>query len=257
MIRIDRSRASAPKSLLIDGPTHLESTIEPRARSGQLRESDFASSIYGNEEIRLRLWRMQHGKCCFCEQHCEVKHETVEHFRPKTEASDDIHGKGTKRAGYWWLAYEFKNLYFCCRKCNTPKSSFFPLEPGALPLPPRALPWTAREQAILLDPAEDPEPHITWMWRGPKHGFVPVGVTERGRQTVRAIDLDQRDTLKRIRAIHYERHVAPVIKRYLAAKKRKDRVALAEARRDALRLTEPDAQYSGMARFVLRKAGIL
>ena len=92
---------------------------------------------------------------------------------------------------------------------------------------------------------------------GPKHGYVPVGVTERGKQTIRALELDQRDTLKRIRARYYERHVAPVIKRYRSAKRRGDTAAATEARDHALRLAEPDAEYVGMVRFVLRKAGIL
>ncbi len=258
MIRIDRSRATSTRALLVDGPAHLASTIEPRVASGTLRSADFDRQIYGNEEIRLRLWRMQHGKCCFCERSYEDKHSTVEHFRPKTEASDDTKGKGNKRAGYWWLGYEFGNLYFCCKNCNTPKSTFFPLATGTNPLAPRMLPWTTPEQALLLDPgADDPEPHITWRWMGPKHGYVPVGVTERGRQTIRAIELDRRDTLKRLRAKHYAKHVAPLIKRYRDANKRGDVTTADEARRDALRLAESDAEYAGMARFVLRKAGVL
>lgn len=235
MIHIDRLRASATKALLVDGPAHLTSKIEPRVTSGALRSADFDRSIYRSEEIRLRLWRMQHGKCCFCEKSYEDKHSTVEHFRPKTEASDDTKNKGNKRAGYWWLGYEFRNLYFCCKNCNTPKATFFPLAPGATPLAPRMLPWTTPEDALLLDPgAENPEPHITWQWKGPKYGFVPVGITERGKQTIHAVDLDQRDTLKRLRGNYYAKHISPLIKRYRAAKKRGDVATMDEARRDAL-----------------------
>jgi len=258
MIRIDRSRAAAPKALLQDGPAHLASTIEPLAASGRLRSTDFDRGIYCSDEVRLRLRDMQHHKCCFCERPSEDKHATVEHFRPKAEASDDVRGKGTKRPGYWWLAYEFKNLYFCCKNCNTPKSTFFPLEPGAAPLPLRALPWATPERAVLLDPGfDDPEQHITWRWMGPKHGYVPVGVTERGKQTIRAVELDQRDTLKQLRANYYERHIAPVIKRHREAKSRGDTAAADEARRDAQRLADPRAEFAGMARYVLRRAGLL
>jgi uncharacterized protein (TIGR02646 family) len=258
MIRIDRSRASAPKALQQDGPAHLASAIEPLAASGRLRSDDFDRRIYCSDELRLRLWRMQHGKCCFCERPYEAKHSTVEHFRPKTEASDDVKNKGNKRLGYWWLAYELENLYFCCRNCNTPKGTYFPLEPGAAPLRPRALPWKTPERALLIDPGfEDPEPHITWRWIGPKHGYVPVGVTERGKQMVRAVALDQRDTLRQLRARYYALHIAPVIKRHRNAKARGDSAALAEARDDAQRLAGPTADYAAMARYVFRRARVL
>jgi uncharacterized protein (TIGR02646 family) len=258
VIRIDRSRVSAPKALLRDGPEHLVSTIEPLATAGRLRSTDFDRDIYCTDELRLRLWRMQHGKCCFCEKSYEDKHSTVEHFRPKAAARDDTRNKGNKRPGYWWLAYELGNLYFCCKGCNTPKATFFPLELQADPLPPRALPWTTVERALLLDPGfEDPEPHITWRWTGPKHGFVPVGVTERGKQTIRAAELDRRDTLKKLRAAYYERHISPVVKRHREATARGDATALAEARADARRLTDPAAEYAGMARHVFRRAGLL
>lgn len=258
MIRIDRSRTFAPKGLREDGAAHLASTIEPLATSGRLRSRDFDRGIYCSEELRLRLWRMQHGKCCFCERYYEDKHSTVEHFRPKTEASDDVRGTGTKRPGYWWLGYELRNLYFCCKNCNGPKSTFFPLEPGATPLAPRALPWKVMERALVLDPGvEDPEQHIVWRRRGRKREYVPVGVTEKGRQTVRAAALDQRDTLNALRARYYERHISPVIERHRKAKTRGDSAALAEARLDALRLADPGAEYAGMARYVFRRVGIL
>lgn len=258
MIRVDRSRASTTKALRLDGSAHLARTIEPLANSGQLRSTDFDRSIYCHEEVRLRLWRMQHGKCCFCERSYEDKHSTVEHFRPKSGASDDVRGKGIKRPGYWWLGYEFRNLYFCCRNCNTPKSTFFPLAPGATPLPPRALPWKAPEHALLLDPGvDDPEPHIVWRWLDRKRGYVPVGVTDRGKQTVRAAALDQRDTLNQLRARYYQREIRPVIGRHREAKARGDSPALAEVRLRAQHLVEPQAEFAGMARFLLRGAGIL
>jgi uncharacterized protein (TIGR02646 family) len=255
MIQIDRSKTSAPRALLEDGPKHLVSVIEPRAKIGALRSTDFDRSTYGSPEVRERLWKMQHGKCCFCERSYEAKHSTVEHFRPKTEATDD---KGTKRTGYWWLGYELKNLYFCCPGCNTPKKSYFPLEPGATPLPARSLPWKTKEQTLLLDPGfEDPEPHIEWVWSGRKHGYVPAGKTERGRQTIHATALDQRDHLKELRGRYYKKHIAPLIKRHREAKARDDAAAQAKARDEALGLAAPDAEFAGMARYVLRRSGIL
>lgn len=258
MIFIDRSRASAPRDLLVRGSAHIEQTIRVRATTGALRSTDFRTDIYKNDDVRHRLWRMQHGKCCFCEREYEEKHSTVEHFRPKTEARDDTRNRGNKRSGYWWLAYTFENLYFCCKNCNTPKATYFPLAPGATPLAPGSLPSTVDEQALLLDPGrEDPEPHIKWIWSGRVQGYVPAGETDQGKCAVRAAELDQRDSLNKLRAKYYKRHIRPVLRRHENASRAGDAAALALALADAKRLSEPQAEYAGMARFLFRRKGLL
>lgn len=255
MIRVDRSRAAEPRSLRREGQAHLASTIEPLVAKDQLRSRDFSQAIYGAHDVRQRLWKMQHRKCCFCERLHEDKHSTVEHFRPKTRASD---GTGNDRPGYWWLAYEFRNLYFCCKNCNTPKGTFFPLASGSQPLSARELPWQTTEAALLLDPGvDDPELHIEWRWMGRRRGYVPVGRTDRGKQTIRATKLDQRDTLSQLRARHYRREIRPVIKEYRRAKHDDDAVAVTAARARAEHLSQPDAEFSGMSRSVLKRAGVL
>ncbi|MEM9453355.1 MAG: hypothetical protein AAGF11_04200 [Myxococcota bacterium] len=202
---------------------------------------------------------MQHYKCCFCEREYEIKHATVEHFRPKTEASDDTRNRGHKRPGYWWLAYELGNLYFCCRNCNTPKATFFPLDPGASPLTPRTLPTQVPEQAQLLDPGgtDDPEAHIQWRWMGRRRGYVPVGSTIRGRQTVRASELDVRDTLCRLRAKFYDRRVRPILEDFQNAKARGDHAEMAQVRTRARKLAQPQEQFAAMTRWILRRNGVL
>lgn len=223
-----------------------------------LRSTDFDRSIYCSDETRTRLWRMQHFKCCFCERTYETKHSTVEHFRPKTEASDDIRNRGNKRPGYWWLAYEFENLYFCCKNCNTPKATFFPLAPGTLPLRPPELPSVSTERALLLNPGfDDPEPHIEWRWSSRRQAYVPVGTTDEGRNTVRATQLDQRDNLCTLRGDYYRRTIRPVIQRYRQAMASGDEVTLALARNDAQQLAKSEAEYAGMARYLLRREGLL
>lgn len=255
MIGVDRARARAPGSLRREGPKHLDSTIEPLVAAGRIRSEDFLRSIYGNDEVRQRLWSMQHGKCCFCERTYEDKHSTVEHFRPKTKATDL---DGSHRMGYWWLAYEFRNLYFCCRNCNTLKRAFFPLAPASVPLQPRQKPWEATERALVLDPGlVDPEPHIVWRWKNRRDGYVPVGVTEEGRQTIRATQLDQRDTLNRLRHRYYRRELRPVIRAHRDARAQGDDPAVAEAKRRAHLLAQDEAEFAGLARFLFRRFGLL
>jgi hypothetical protein len=109
VISIDRSRGVAPARLISDGSADLP-RIEGLVAAGTLESRDFRRAIYSSDEVRDALWHMQHTKCCFCEHDYEKKNSTVEHFRPKTSA---LARNRAKEPGYWWLAYEFDNLYFC------------------------------------------------------------------------------------------------------------------------------------------------
>ena len=90
---------------------------------------DFDSGIYGAKSVKDALQKAQHGKCAFCES--KITHITygdVEHFRPKAgyrqRPRDPL-----VRPGYYWLAYEWSNLFFCCTLCNQRfKRNHFPLE---------------------------------------------------------------------------------------------------------------------------------
>lgn len=258
MIGIDRSRVKPPDALVQKGPTERDNVIAPKARSAPptLKSGDFKSSIYGSKAVKKRLWEMQDGKCCFCEKWVEVSFTTVEHFRPKTSARDDA---GKSRMGYWWLGFEFENLYLCCSNCNTPKSDYFPLAPGSMPLSEGVLASASNppEAALVLDPgADDPEKHLDWVFV-PGKGFVPAGRDERGKATVGATKLDQRDELIRLRGRYYRKFIVPVIASFKKAQQDNDPVRLAEAQQDAQVLAERDSEYAGMARAILRGEGLL
>src|SRR5690606_19607561 len=88
----------------------------------------FDSGIYGHTNIKTELINNQSGKCAFCEQHIlSISYGDVEHFRPKggykQNYKDSLH-----KPGYYWLAYDWDNLLFCCQKCNQRyKKNYFPL----------------------------------------------------------------------------------------------------------------------------------
>lgn len=258
MIHIDRSNINAPAQLVTDGQHERDTVIEPKALGTPptLQSNDFKRSIYSSDAVRNALWDGQHGKCCFCEKELEIRFATVEHFRPKTSARDDA---GITRPGYWWLGYEFENLYLCCSNCNTPKGNYFPLAANATPLAAKSLPSAATppEGALILDPGvDDPEPHVTWVFLDGR-GLVPVGRDDRGRVTIRATKLDTRDKLAEHRARYYRQHIVPLIRRFKRAQQANDAVALAEAQSDARLLAEADGSYVGMTRALLRQQGLL
>lgn len=89
---------------------------------------------------RLKAWLLDnffHGKCAYCESHFAASsYGAADHYRPKGRVTERMGGKhslraltGEKHPGYFWLAYDWKNLLPCCDKCNTGgKLSYFPIE---------------------------------------------------------------------------------------------------------------------------------
>ena len=78
--------------------------------------------------MKNSLRKAQHDKCAFCESKVtHIAYGDVEHFRPKAgyrqRPEDPL-----EQPGYYWLAYEWTNLLFCCQICNQRhKRNHFPL----------------------------------------------------------------------------------------------------------------------------------
>ena len=133
MIRIVKPR-QAPAVLTTRGKTKtraMESAFT-KASDSYLRGGKtftFESGIYGHRSVKDALIKAQHGKCFLCESKVtHIAFGDVEHFRPKAgyrqKESDEL-GK----PGYYWLAYEWSNLFFACQICNQKfKKNLFPLD---------------------------------------------------------------------------------------------------------------------------------
>jgi hypothetical protein len=115
----------------------------------------------------------------------------VDHFRPR-EGVLGLDGS-YDRAHYYWLAYEWQNLYLACPDCLTLRGARFPVKGR------RAKPGTSgealdREQRLLLDPCSDePDEHLVF---GDSGEVYPD--SERGRHTIEAFNLN-RELLRKAR----------------------------------------------------------
>ena len=136
MIQIDKPR-QAPKVLRDKGTkkrrTNCNSYTRSKAayRKGK-KNFKFDSKIYGHTTVKKGLIKAQHDKCCFCESKVShISYGDVEHFRPKGGVRQTPKGPLGK-PGYYWLAYEWSNLFFSCQLCNQRfKDNLFPLKnPG-------------------------------------------------------------------------------------------------------------------------------
>lgn len=149
------------------------------------RTFEFDREIYGALEVRRTLERAQHHKCCFCER--KIESGDVEHFRPKAGFRQARHDR-LERPGYYWLAYEWSNLYLACGKCNQRnKENLFPLCDSTMRVHSHERAGAlVNEAPIFIDPGvDDPEEFIEFNENQPR----PRNEDSRAHQTILALEL--------------------------------------------------------------------
>jgi len=106
-------------------------------------------------------------------------------------AEDDL-----GRPGYYWLAYEWTNLFFACQICNQKfKANLFPLtDPAARAVSHRD--DLSREDPLLVDPeADDPEVHVGFR----KEYAYPISDSPKARTTIETVGLNREELAERRR----------------------------------------------------------
>jgi hypothetical protein len=167
-----------------------------------------AISFNGAIWTELKEWLLENvfaEKCAYC----EVKISPGffgdgEHYRPKGNVTVvDGTGKrkvvslqdGNRHPGYYWLAYDWRNLLPACSKCNNTKSDQFPVAAAHLDSPvdePDAL--NDKEQPLLINPYfEDPGKYIVFG----RFGIIaPLDGNARGRATIEVFGLNRRELVE-------------------------------------------------------------
>ncbi len=179
--------------------------IESWESQGKIK---FNESVWSD----LKVWLLEnvfHYKCAYCETAIIRNPGHAEHFRPKGAVNYKMEGKKNKftkaitrdadgndveHPGYFWLAYNWKNLLPSCNDCNTAlgKGTQFPcggsyillvaLQAADLPTllkpPSESIKYSGRyylnpedldtlEKPDLLHPYfDDPSEHILFGFRG-------------------------------------------------------------------------------------------
>ena len=158
------------------------------------KSADFPA-LWSDPSVRRDLSRMHNGRCCYCERLRDEKRESdIEHFRPKARIAEE----GPDEPGYWWLAYEWTNLFFACKACNEEfKKTQFPIRGVRATCPDDSL---EEEMPVLLDPAQDPvDTAIGFDWIAQAQTVWVCGVgedEERAMNTARLIGLNRPRLLK-------------------------------------------------------------
>jgi uncharacterized protein (TIGR02646 family) len=165
------------------------------------RRFSFESGIFAHESVKEALIEAQHDKCAFCESKVtHISYGDVEHFRPKAGYRQNANDALTT-PGYYWLVYEWDNLFLACQLCNQRhKRNLFPLANPA----ERATTHqhnAEQEHPLFIDPAlDDPEEYISFRREIP----YAINDNSRGRVTIVSLGLE-RTELSEVRYDRYEK----------------------------------------------------
>lgn len=254
MIKL-KPRPTIPATLSSASLQEYIEGLNQRVQAGdKLQSTDFDGSYWRANDVKKSLSDMHSGKCCYCERKRDEKRETdVEHFRPKACVTEE-----PQHLGYWWLAYNWDNYFYSCKKCNqTHKKNQFPLMLGSL----RAFNPTdniANEKPFLLNPEKDnPEDFIIYEWTKTGGLFVKaVGLDDdlRGHTTIKILGLNQ-GTIPAQRAEIVSILQELVETMHVATKRDPDR-AVKEVAKLIKKETLAEREFAGFRRDFFRHAGL-
>jgi len=121
------------------------------------------------QRLKPELERISHNKCWYCETKNIRTDFHVDHHRPKNKLKNE--NLVEEKEGYWWLAFDYRNLRLACSYCNClhtgadgitrGKSDRFPLLSGSC----RACSPDSNiddEMPLLLDPTNCSDPSMLW-----------------------------------------------------------------------------------------------
>ena len=212
-----------------------------------LKNAPADSNRYRNRKVVMELWKMQHGKCCYCEQKIpkEGHAKAVEHFAPKSVFQ--------VQRNHW------PNLLLACSQCNGKKADQFPVlltdNPNEVKLIYVKKP--GKRVPALIDPSKkiNPEVHLDYrvnLTDGSLAGQIfPRAGSPQGKATVSVIGLAQ--TFYHARRKSHFRTLVRACLGLQEAKDNQDPDALRTALLDFINLVSPGSVFAGMAREFARK----
>ncbi len=229
MIHVNRERAKPPSN-------HAKLAADAYQKAahyfGAVRSKRLQRRWQFDARVSKNAWdnliELFAGKCAYCETSVRTAFGAVDHFRPEVEAT------GLKKQSdpdhYWWLAYEWSNLYLACADCSRNKRTLFPVARR------RAAPETRgddllNEGPLLLDPCRDePGDYLLFDTDGKVSSrrparFLPwVAGHDRGAITIQVLGLNRSTLVAQRRAVIKELNAE--LARWLSAYERRGLRAL-------------------------------
>ena len=210
-----------------------------------------------------------YGKCAYCESAVRTNQPgDIEHWRPKnriTDASDKLvkieteDGKTCTHPGYYWLAYEWRNLLLACAACNRTTVKTFGQRIGKGTRFPvtgfraKKMGEESNERPLLINPVmEDPTTHM----EVDSNTGVMIPKTYRGETCIEIFGLNIRTALVKAR-LDYIKRTKTLIKSSLILIKlgepHEKEEAMRELTKKVERIKSGAIPYSACCRIVLQE----
>ncbi len=81
----------------------------------------------GYRVVKDLLLDLAKHKCLYCDTRVYLSSDEDDNNKTKIKATATIEHYRPKSCGYWWLGYEWTNLYILCKGCNGRKLGRFPI----------------------------------------------------------------------------------------------------------------------------------
>ncbi len=79
------------------------------------------SDVYTDRRMKSKLKKLFYDKCAYCRSRVTAGFDgDVEHFRPKKRVAK----LQNNHPGYYWLIYDWGNLYLSCQHCNQKRINY-------------------------------------------------------------------------------------------------------------------------------------
>ncbi|HGM5882662.1 MAG: AAA family ATPase [Stenotrophomonas maltophilia] len=149
-----------------------------------VRQSRPQFDFFHRSELKRALLIESHGKCAYCEQLLDPEDSVIDRFRPSSGAVD---ASGTiSSPHYWWLAYDWNNLFPSCQQCNFFKGNNFPVVNERIPVGVHT-DFDAVEVPLIINPFRlDPSKHLEYTRDG---RVIPLSLF--GEHTIATIKLNR------------------------------------------------------------------
>lgn len=137
------------------------------------------------------------GHCAYCERAIDTS-DGIGHFRPLSLPYEQ---DGEAFADHYsWLAFEWRNLFLICRRCQKAKGVHFPVTDSRAQFLATFDEVKAEEKPLLIDPTSDnPENHLNYLVSGE---CFPRKNSSKGSITVEVLALNEPELIdERRRAI--------------------------------------------------------
>lgn len=262
MIYIDRKAAQVPKIFESQKAKSARKEAEeffnlPKSKRSQKRFY-FHTDIYAAAEVKGALEELFHGKCAYCESRItHIAAPDIDHFRPKAQAL----GIDEKVAPdhYWWLAYEWENLYFSCQNCNRNKRNMFPVVGKRATIGNKGE-NLRKERALLIDPCVDqPQIHLMFdgegMVRSVSHDQDQTSTDyDKGKISINVLGLNRKSLVKARKGLakeineHWE-----IYKRQLLTNVEFTNTKIVRAKKLLMKHLDGNEEYVQMARQIIAR----